>query len=95
MKIMSDTLDYLTTLSRLDLPVEERDQVVAELEKIVTYMDLLEELPTEGVEPLTHIVPLRNVLREDTVRPSYLRDELLSCAPAVKDGAYLVPRTVE
>lgn len=95
MKITIETLDYLATLSRLDLPVGEREKVAGELEKIVAYMDLLEELPTEGVEPLTHVVPLQNVLREDTVRPSSLRDELLSCAPAVKDGAYLVPRTVE
>lgn len=95
MKITTETLDYLATLSRLTLPVEEQEQVAGELEKIVAYMDLLEELPTEGVEPLTHIVPLRNVLRADVVRPSSLRDELLSSAPAVKDGTYLVPRTVE
>lgn len=95
MKITSETLDYIATLSRLTLPVGEGEQMAEELEKIVAYMDLLEELPTEGVEPLTHVVPLKNVLRADAVRPSSLRDELLASAPAVKDGAYLVPRTVE
>ena len=58
-------------------------------------MDVLNGLDTSGVEPMSHIFPLRNVTRPDEVVPSGDREELLANGPAVKDGAFLVPKTVE
>ena len=60
-----------------------------------TYIDTLNELDTEGVEPMSHSFPIKNVMREDEVRPSTDRELILSNAPKQKDGCFMVPRTVE
>lgn len=95
MKITAELVDYLSVLSRLSLPEEERQAAGAELERILQYMELLAEVDTGGVEPMSHIVPLKNVMREDRVSPSTGRDELLSGAPGGDTEAFLVPKTVE
>ena len=67
----------------------------AQLEGIGAYMDVLNGLDTSAVEPMSHIFPLKHVTRPDEVVPSGDRDALLANGPAVKDGAFLVPKTVE
>ena len=78
MKITEDMVDYISQLSRLQLPAEEKTAMTAELERIVAYMDVLNSLDTTDVEPLSHIFPLKNVLRSDEVVPSYDRETLLA-----------------
>lgn len=95
MNITEELIDYLSVLSRLRLPEEEKAAMTEELGRIVAYMDVLNTLDTRGVEPLSHIFPLRNVMREDRVRPSQDRAELLAGAPAPDEAAFLVPKTVE
>lgn len=95
MNITPETVDRVSALSRLKLTEGEKEQMAAELESIVTYMEILNQLPTEGVEPLSHVYPVKNVLREDTVLPSQSRAELLANAPASDGEFFLVPRTVE
>ena len=95
MKITEELVDYVSELSRLKLPEAEKAAMAAELEKIVDYMDVLSGLDTTGVEPLSHVFPVKNVLRADKVQPSCDRDALLSGAPASDGEAFLVPRAVE
>lgn len=95
MKITEELVDYVSELSRLKLPEGEKAAMAAELEKIVDYMDVLSGLDTTGVEPLSHVFPVKNVLRADEIQPSYGRDALLSGAPASDGEAFLVPRAVE
>lgn len=95
MNITTETVDRISALARLELAAGEKKQTAAELESILTYMELLNQLPTEDVEPLSHAFPVKNVLREDTVIPSLPRAELLSNAPASDGAFFLVPRTVE
>ena len=95
MKITQELVDYVSTLSRLRLPEAEKAAMAAELEQIVSYMDTLSTLDTDHVEPMSHIFPLKNVTRPDEVVPSGDREALLANGPAVKDGAFLVPKTVE
>ena len=95
MKITEELVDYVSTLSRLRLPREEKARMTGELEQIVTYMDTLNTLDTDGVEPMSHILPLKNVLRSDVVEPSMDRAELLRNAPVPDEEAFLVPKTVE
>ena len=95
MKITEEMVDYVSILSRLKLPQEEKERMTGELEQILVYMDVLNSLDTSAVEPMSHIFPLKNVTRPDEVVPSRDRDELLANGPAVKDGAFLVPKTVE
>ncbi len=95
MKITEEMVDYISILSRLKPDEEERRQMTAELERIVSYMDVLNTLDTTGVEPLSHVFPLKNVMREDEVLPSFPREKLLKGAPAGNDEAFLVPKAVE
>lgn len=95
MKITEEMVDYVSVLSRLNLPREEKASMAAELEKIVSYMDVLNTLDTDGVEPMSHVFPVKNVMREDKVLPSQDRAELLENAPGQDQEAFLVPKTVE
>ena len=95
MKITEELVDYVSELSRLRLPEGEKAAMAAELEKIVDYMDVLSGLDTTGVEPLSHVFPVKNVLRADQVAPSCDREALLAGAPASDGEAFLVPRAVE
>lgn len=95
MKITEEMVDYISLLSRLSLPEEEKAAVTAELEKILQYMDRLEGLDTTDVEPMSHVIPLDNVMREDKVLPSLDRDALLAGSPVPDGAAFLVPKTVE
>ena len=55
---------------------------------------MLNELDTEGVEPMTHVFPVSNVFREDVAAGGDDRDNILANAPEQKDGAFKVPKTV-
>lgn len=95
MKITEEMVDYVSLLARLKLPQEEKERMTGELEQILVYMDVLDGLDTSGVEPMSHVFPLKNVLRSDEVVPSGDRAELLSNAPVPDEEAFLVPKTVE
>lgn len=95
MKITIELVDTLSRLSRLQLPEEERAAMTGQLERIVAYMDTLDKLDTRGVAPMRHVLPVKNVLREDVVEPSQAREELLSGAPASDGETFLVPKAVE
>lgn len=95
MKITPELVDYVSALSRLKLPEAEKAQMTGELENIITYMDILNRLDTEGVEPLSHVFPVKNVLRADEAVPSQERGELLANAPVPDEAAFLVPKAVE
>ena len=95
MKITTEFIDHISQLSRLRLPEEEKAKMAGDLEGILAYMDTLNALDTSGVEPMSHVFPVKNVLREDQVVPSFDRAELLKNAPATDGEAFLVPRAVE
>lgn len=95
MKITTELIDHISQLSRLHLPEEEKAKMAGDLEGILAYMDTLNALDTSGVEPMSHVFPVKNVLREDEVQPSMDRGALLKNAPAADDEAFLVPKTVE
>ena len=95
MKITEEMVDYVSVLSRLKLPAEEKARMTGALERILDYMDVLNALDTAEVEPMSHVFPLVNVFREDEVKPSMARELILQNAPKQKDGCFLVPKTVE
>ena len=95
MNITPELIEYLSELSRLRLPEEEKAAMTTELERILAYMDTLNQLDTKDVEPMSHVFPVKNVMRPDTVEPSADRAELLANAPVPDQEAFLVPKTVE
>ena len=94
-KISDEVMANTELLAKLALTDEEREKSRQEMEKILGYVDKLNELDTEGVEPLISLFPVENVFREDQVVNGDIRDELVDLAPRKKDGQYLVPKTVE
>ncbi|MGL4790007.1 MAG: Asp-tRNA(Asn)/Glu-tRNA(Gln) amidotransferase subunit GatC [Anaerotignaceae bacterium] len=95
MKITDEMIDYIGVLARLKVVEEERESTKNELEKIINYIDTLNELDTTNVEALSHAFPVKNVFREDTVIPSVDRDIITKNAPAQKDGCFKVPKAVD
>ena len=95
MKIDHDTLHKLAHLARLELKPGEEEALLASLENVLTWMEQLDELDTEGVEPLTHVTGEVNNWREDEAENRLTRQQALANAPR-QDGTYLkVPKVIE
>ena len=95
MQITPDLIKYLESLARINLSEEEEKTVGAQLQDILTYIDMLNELDTQGVEAMSHSFPLNNVFRKDEVKPSMAPEEIVANAPESRDGAFVVPKTVD
>ena len=95
MKIDDKMVDYIASLSQLELSEDERRSYGNDLSKILTYMDKLAELDTEGVSEMTHPVTTVNRFREDVVTNNDRRSELLAGAPDSKGDYFRVLKTVE
>ncbi|KSV58397.1 Asp-tRNA(Asn)/Glu-tRNA(Gln) amidotransferase subunit GatC [Acetivibrio ethanolgignens] len=95
-QISDETMEYVGILAKLSLTPEESEEAKHDMERMLDYIDKLNELDTEGVEPMSHVFPVENVFREDEVVPyAGGREEILANAPAKKDGSFVVPKTVE
>lgn len=95
MQITPDLIKYLEKLARIILTEDEEKKVGNELQDILTYIDMLNELDTDGVEAMSHCFPVTNVMREDEVQPSMSADEIVANAPESQDGCFVVPKTVD
>lgn len=93
--ISDETIEYVGILAKLELAGDEKEHAKADMGKMLDYIDKLNELDTEDVEPMSHVFPVNNVFREDVVMNGDDRDDILKNAPAKKDGSFMVPKTVE
>ena len=93
MQITDETIDYVGILAKLELSDEEKEQAKKDMTSMLEYVGKLNELDTEGVEPLSHTFSVHNVFREDIVTNKDARENMLKNAPEQKDGAYKVPKT--
>ncbi|MBB2183812.1 Asp-tRNA(Asn)/Glu-tRNA(Gln) amidotransferase subunit GatC [Lachnospiraceae bacterium MD1] len=95
MKINEETVQYAAALAKLTISDSEKQKVAEDLNRILDYIETMNELDTEGVEPMSHVLPVKNVFREDIVINQDDRDQLIKNAPKQKDGCFSVPKTVE
>ncbi len=95
MEITEKTIQYVADLAKLTVPDEKKGQAAKDLNNILGYMETMNQLDTEGVEPMSHVLPIKNVFREDEVVNRNEREQLLKNAPRKKDGSFVVPKTVE
>lgn len=93
-KISDETIEYVGILAKLELSDVEKEQAKKDMETMLDYIDTLNELDTDGVEPMSHVFPVHNVFRDDVVVNEEEREMLLSNAPAQKEGSFKVPKTV-
>lgn len=95
MEITDKLIEHLEALAHIELGSEERADCRRDFEKIITYMDTLSALDTDGVEPLVHLSGRVNVLREDESGETLGSDEALCNACETADGCFSVPKAVE
>lgn len=95
MKISREEVAHVARLAMLEISEQEAALYTEQLNAILEYADKLKGLDTKGVEPTAHVLPLRNVFREDEVLPCLPRDAALANAPAEEDGMFRVPRVIE
>ena len=88
-------VEHVAQLARLALTDEEIEHFTGQLEVILEHAAEIAALDTRDVPPTAHPLPMVNVLRADTVRPSLPRDEVLEMAPAAEDGRFRVPRILD
>ena len=91
MSLSLDEVQKVARLARLELAEAVLPRMQQQLSAILDYVDLLQQLDTEGVEPMAHPVPLTNVLRADVPGVPFDRDEVLASAPAAEAGQFRVP----
>ena len=93
--ISKDDVRYVAHLSRIHLQDNEVDHLAQDLEKILDYIEKLKEPDITDVKPTSHVLPLKNVFREDTVRPSLKQEDVQKLAVSFKDGSFKVPLVIE
>lgn len=95
MKITRQTVEHVAKLARLEITETEKDAFAGQLSSILTYVEKLNALKTEGVEPTATVLGQTNVFREDKSRPSLPVEKALANAPEQAGGFFVVPKILE
>ncbi len=95
MEITEKLIDELAQLAKLEFGVDEKAGLKADLERMITFIEQLNEVNTDGIVPLLHMSPRMNVLREDEVKGSISREEALQNAPVKNEQFFLVPKVIK
>ena len=94
MTISKQDVEHVALLARLALNDEEIEAYTQQLNSILGYMEKMNTLDTVGVEPTAHVLPLKNVFREDMNIKGLPQDDALANAPDKEAGQFRVPRIV-
>lgn len=95
MSITNKDVEYVANLARLYLDEQQTEKMTLELGAIIDFANKLSELDTEGIPETAHVLNLKNVFREDIVKESYPREEILKNAPSHDETCIKVPKIVE
>ena len=95
MAIDKDTVRYVAHLARIRLNDDELNLLSRQLEDIVNFIDKLKELDLTGVKPTSHILPTKNLFREDKPTGSLNVQDVLNNAPMKKENFFIVPKVIE
>jgi aspartyl-tRNA(Asn)/glutamyl-tRNA(Gln) amidotransferase subunit C len=94
MAVTIKDVEHVAQLARLSFTEEEKEKLTAQLNEILQYMEQLNSLDTSHVEPLSHVIELQNVFREDILKPCLTREEALRNAPAKTEKFFKVPKVI-
>lgn len=95
MEISKEEVEQVARLARLEISDAEREAFSQQLSAILTYMEQLKRLDTEGVEPTATVLAQTNVFRDDVVCPSLPAEQALANAPEQTEGFFSVPKILE
>jgi aspartyl-tRNA(Asn)/glutamyl-tRNA(Gln) amidotransferase subunit C len=94
MEVNDALVDKLAHLARLKFGASEKEEIKKDLQKMITFVEKLNELDTTGVEPLLHMTDETNVLREDEIKGSISREDALKTAPLRDEQFFKVPKVI-
>ena len=94
MSVTVRDVEHIAKLARLEFTNEEKQRLTHQLNSILVYVEQLNKLDTENVEPLSHVIDLKNVFREDVVKPGLSQEEALKNAPAKTEKFFKVPKVI-
>ncbi|WP_303721885.1 Asp-tRNA(Asn)/Glu-tRNA(Gln) amidotransferase subunit GatC [Malonomonas rubra] len=95
MKISRAEVEHVARLARLALQPEELEALTGQMDAILGYVDKLNELDTDGIEPTSHAVPMENAFRADELKPSIGIERALQNAPEKDGSCFEVPKVIE
>lgn len=95
MAIDKETVKYVAHLSRIELEPKELDKLSGQLKDILDFIDKLKKLDVSDIKPTSHILPVNNVLREDSPKPSLPLEKTLMNAPLKEGNFFVVPKIIE
>ena len=95
MTIDKETVEKVAHLARLELGEDEKEKMIADMNKILGFMDKLNEIDTSGIEPLVYMTNEINTVREDVVKQDITHDEALLNAPKHDQDYFLVAKVIE
>lgn len=88
-------IEYVAKLAKLSLSDAEKKMLVNQMDDIVEFANRISRLDTDGINPTNHVLEVSNVLREDEVKESYRREDILMNAPKKEAGCVVVPSIVQ
>lgn len=95
MEVTDTLIENLAMLARLHFNEEEKKEIKSDLQRMIAFIDKLNELNTDGVEPLLHMSEEANIFREDEIRGSITREEGLKNAPSTDGVFFKVPKVIK
>jgi aspartyl-tRNA(Asn)/glutamyl-tRNA(Gln) amidotransferase subunit C len=95
MALSREDVRHVARLARLDFSDEEEARMAEEMSQILDYVEKLDELDTSGVPPMSHVLDVTNVYREDEVEERIDREQALEPAPEAEQGYFVVPKVVD
>jgi aspartyl-tRNA(Asn)/glutamyl-tRNA(Gln) amidotransferase subunit C len=95
MEITPQLFDHIANLARLEFPDNEKEAIRMDMEKMVRFVEKLNELDTTGVEPLIHMSDVQQIPREDVAKNGATKQEGLLNAPLTDGNYFLVPKVIE
>ncbi len=95
MAISQEIVKYVADLSRIELKPEELERLSRQLQDILGFIDQLSKADIAGVAPTSHILPISNVLRDDSPKGSLPIEKTLANAPQKRTNFFVVPKVIE
>jgi len=95
MEVTGTLVDKLAHLSRLEFNASEKEEIKNDLQRMISFVEKLDELDLEGTEPLLHMSDNVNVLRDDEVKGSITREKKKKNAPAHDEKFFKVPKVIK
>ena len=94
-KIDKSQVKKVAKLARLELSEAEIEEFAGQLNAIIDYVERMNKLNTEGVEPMAHCLPVSNVFRDDVIKESLGTEKTLANAPQRDEAFFKVPKILE